>query len=86
MRSYTRPTDTDDDIPALTQVLAHATAAVADALRAASGNQDDRDVKNAEFVRRHAERQLAAAQHREDERERVAKLTPAEIVDRAMGR
>lgn len=82
-RQDTRP---DDDLPALKDVLAQATAAVAEALRAADGNTDNREVKNAEYVRRDAERRLAAAQRRADARERDAKLTPAEIVDRAMGR
>lgn len=76
----------EPDIAGLTMELREATAAVAEALRAAGENEDDREVKNAEFVRLIAERKLAAAQRVADEKERLAQLAPSAVVDAVMGR
>jgi len=86
MPTYRNVRREPDDIPDLAVELAERTNEVAKALRAADGNTDDRAYKNADFLRLRAERQLAAAQRRANERARLLNLTPSEIVDKATAR
>jgi hypothetical protein len=78
---YSRP---EPDIAELTNELSEATTEAQSALKA--GGQYSRDYVNAEFMRRNAERRLDAAKHRAAEKERLANLSPSEIVDRMMER
>ena len=81
-----RRPDDEDDLVALTDRLAEATTNAATALRAAGGNTDDRQYKNALYERGMIEHRVASARQRRDQKERLANLSASEVVDKAMAR
>ena len=78
----TRPPEAT--IPELTLRVAALTREVTKALREHGG--DSREARNAEYLLRAEVRRLEHAKHKAAKFERLEGMTPAQIVDEAMGR